>query len=253
MNTPNDTSTLSREEITGAPIMSNKIDKIAAALAKVHLEIKPISKTSDVKMSVKNKGGGYSEISYKTATYTDMWDMTNEILAKNGLSFLCLGSTNKEKGTVIGLLVHESGQFFKSELKMNLPSGKRGDYSFDESTEPKKVGSWITYLCKYMYKAMMNLPTDDDDAIATDKAPNKPKGKDKPKEKKAPVQKEGCISPDKVKTLATLFITKKEKNQISNPDVDKILEVEAGGVKLFKNIPEASYMKVYKAITEFGI
>jgi hypothetical protein len=236
------------------PIMSATIDKIAAALAEVHKEIKPISKTSKVEMEVTTKGGGKRTISYLTATYSDMWEMTNDILAKNGLTFLNLGTTSGEKGSIIGLLVHTSGQYFKSELSLNPGVFLKGSYTVDEATDPKKVGSWITYLCKYMYKAMMNLPTDDDDGLKAREEPKAPKGeKKKKKAKKEFIQKDGCIDEGKVKSLQNLVIAKKERGQISKPDVLKILEVEADGVTLFSDIPADKYMTIFKAITEFGV
>ena len=127
--------------------MSDEIDQIAAALSEFQSEIKQPELSKEV--SVKTRTGG--TYSFKYADLSSCVKAAVPALKKAGLAVtqLVIG------GTLTTLLVHKSGQWFKSELQI----GNSPDY--------QALGSAITYLKRYSYCAILGIVADtDDDANA---------------------------------------------------------------------------------------
>jgi hypothetical protein len=127
--------------------MSAEIDQIAAALSEFQSEIKQPELSKEV--SVKTRTGG--TYSFKYADLSSCVKAAVPALKKAGLAVtqLVIG------GTLTTLLVHKSGQWFKSELQI----GNSPDY--------QALGSAITYLKRYSYCAILGIVADtDDDANA---------------------------------------------------------------------------------------
>lgn len=127
--------------------MSAEIDQIAAALSEFQSEVKQPELSKEV--SVKTRTGG--TYSFKYADLSSCVKAAVPAMKKAGLAVtqLVIG------GTLTTLLVHKSGQWFKSELQI----GNSPDY--------QALGSAITYLKRYSYCAILGIVADtDDDANA---------------------------------------------------------------------------------------
>ena len=127
--------------------MSAEIDQIAAALSEFQSELKQPELSKEV--SVKTRTGG--TYSFKYADLSSCVKAAVPAMKKAGLAVtqLVIG------GTLTTLLVHKSGQWFKSELRI----GNSPDY--------QALGSAITYLKRYSYCAILGIVADtDDDANA---------------------------------------------------------------------------------------
>ena len=127
--------------------MSAEIDQIAAALSDFQSELKQPELSKEV--SVKTRTGG--SYTFKYADLSTCVKAAVPAMKKTGLAVtqLIIG------GTLTTLLVHKSGQWFKSELQI----GNSPDY--------QALGSAITYLKRYSYCAILGIVADtDDDANA---------------------------------------------------------------------------------------
>lgn len=127
--------------------MSAEIDQISAALSEFQSEIKQPELSKEV--SVKTRTGG--TYSFKYADLSSCVKAAVPAMKKAGLAVtqLVIG------GTLTTLLVHKSGQWFKSELQIG------------NSTDYQALGSAITYLKRYSYCAILGIVADtDDDANA---------------------------------------------------------------------------------------
>lgn len=127
--------------------MSAEIDQIADALSEFQSELKQPELSKEV--SVKTRTGG--TYSFKYADLSSCVKAAVPAMKKAGLAVtqLVIG------GTLTTLLVHKSGQWFKSELQI----GNSPDY--------QALGSAITYLKRYSYCAILGIVADtDDDANA---------------------------------------------------------------------------------------
>lgn len=134
--------------------MSSDIDKLAAALAKAQSEIRGAKKSSTNP--------------FFKSDYADLDTVIKSCfpqLTKNGLSVI-QGNDTCDKGSfyVTTMLLHESGQWIKSKLKM--PIGGKQD--------AQAVGATITYARRFSLSAMVGIAqTDDDGNSISDKAINK--------------------------------------------------------------------------------
>tara|TARA_B100001250_G_scaffold62916_1_gene49335 strand:- start:4181 stop:4663 length:483 start_codon:yes stop_codon:yes gene_type:complete len=134
--------------------MSPKIDKLAGALAKAQSEIRGAKKSSTNP--------------FFKSDYADLDTVIKSCfpqLTKNGLSVI-QGNDTCDKGSfyVTTMLLHESGQWIKSKLKM--PIGGKQD--------AQAVGATITYARRFSLSAMVGIAqTDDDGNSISDKAINK--------------------------------------------------------------------------------
>ena len=121
---------------------SNKIDKLAAALSKAQSEI---------------KGAVASSVNpFFKSNYADLDTVIKSCfpqLTKNGLSVI-QGNDTCDKGSfyVTTMLLHESGQWIKSKLKM--PITKK---------DAQGVGATCTYARRFALSAMVGIAQTDDD------------------------------------------------------------------------------------------
>lgn len=121
---------------------SNKIDKLAAALSKAQAEIKGAKKNS--------------VNPFFKSDYADLDTVIKSCfpqLTANGLSII-QGNDTCDKGSfyVTTMLLHESGQWIKSKLKM--PITKK---------DAQGVGATITYARRFALSAMVGIAQTDDD------------------------------------------------------------------------------------------
>jgi hypothetical protein len=131
---------------------SEKIDLLAAALAKFHAECPKITKDT------KND--------YFKSKYADLGTIlavVNPVLANCGLSVVQMPTGDNMLQT---LLLHQSGQWIKGESVMRpLEAVIRRDANKNDimGITPQALGSAITYQRRYALAAILSLCIDDDD------------------------------------------------------------------------------------------
>ncbi len=122
---------------------SSKIDKLAAALSKAQSELRGAKKSS--------------VNPFFKSDYADLDTIIKSCfpqLTKNGLSVI-QGNDTCDKGSfyITTMLLHESGQWIKSKLKMPI-GGKK---------DAQAVGATITYARRFSLSAMVGIAQTDDD------------------------------------------------------------------------------------------
>ena len=122
--------------------MSPKIDKLAGALAKAQSEIRGAKKSSTNP--------------FFKSDYADLDTVIKSCfpqLTKNGLSVI-QGNDTCDRGSfyVTTMLLHESGQWIKSKLKMPITKA-----------DAQGVGATITYARRFALSAMVGIAQTDDD------------------------------------------------------------------------------------------
>lgn len=129
--------------------MSQEINEISKALSGFQSELKQPKLKKDVKVTTKS-GKNYS---FKYADLSACVEAAAPTLKKHELAVTQIITDSK----LITLLVHSSGQWFRSDVNITL-SGT-SDY--------QDLGSAITYLKRYSYCAILGIVADtDDDANA---------------------------------------------------------------------------------------
>ena len=123
---------------------SETIGAIAGALAKAQAEMKSAKKNQDNP--------------YFKSVYADLascYEACREPLAKNGIAVFqgIEDSTDGESVTLNTMLLHSSGEWLSSSLRMPLLK-----------KDPQAVGSVITYARRYGLSAAIGLASEDDDA-----------------------------------------------------------------------------------------
>lgn len=127
--------------------MSPEINEIATALSEFQAELKQPELSKEV--SVKTRTGGTYKFKY--ADLSTCIKAAAPTMKQHGLAVTQI-ITN---GVLVTLLVHKSGQWFRSEITI----GNAADY--------QALGSAITYLKRYSYCAILGIVADtDDDANA---------------------------------------------------------------------------------------
>lgn len=96
------------------------------------------------------------------ATITAVKEATRASLAKNKLALLQFPENSGDHINLVTMLVHESGQYFKSQLAVR-----------PAKPDAQGVGSCLTYMRRYTEKAILGIADDDDDGEAA-------MGRDKP-------------------------------------------------------------------------
>lgn len=143
---------------------SPSVGRITGALAKAHAEFKPIKKTKTAVIPTQ-KG----TFTYSYADLADVIDATRSGLSAHGLVVTQLVAQRQ----LCTKLLHESGEFFESSIDM--PTFAR----------PQELGSWLTYVRRYMRSAILDIASEEDDdgqsANASESKPNARKGKPEPK------------------------------------------------------------------------
>jgi len=126
---------------------SCKIDKLAGALAKAQGAMGGVKKTS-TNPFYKSK---YADIN-------DCLEAAIPALSKNGLAITQGNEFNIKDGYYITtVLLHESGQWIKSKIRIPLTNKK----------DAQEIGSACTYGRRYGLAAMVGLAQVDDDANKT--------------------------------------------------------------------------------------
>ena len=129
---------------------SDKIDKLASALSKAQSEMKGAEKKSINPFF----NSGYADLH-------TVIESSFPHLTKNGLSVIQGNESRPGEFFVTTMLLHESGQWIKSKLKMPI-----------EKATAQSVGSVITYGRRYGLSAITGIAQYDDDGNAA----SQPKG-----------------------------------------------------------------------------
>ena len=120
---------------------SDKIDKLAAALAKAQSEMKGAKKES--------------VNPFFKSTYADLHmviESSLPFLNKHGLSVVQGNDSEPGSFYVTTMLLHESGQWIKSTLKMPITK-----------VDAQGIGATMTYARRYGLSAMVGIAQYDDD------------------------------------------------------------------------------------------
>lgn len=129
---------------------SGDISKLALALSKAQGAMGP---------ALKDAENPYFKSKY--ADLASVWEAIRKPLADNGLAIVQQVSSDTLSITVSTVLMHSSGQWVKSELKMK-----------PVKNDPQSVGSCITYARRYDLSAMVGVaPEEDDGDAATQPTP----------------------------------------------------------------------------------
>ena len=140
---------------------SEAVDEVAAALAKAQASIGKAAIDGDAHVVGKSKSGTRIAYDYTYSTLGAVFDACKAALAAESIAVVQLPRVDGNAVAVVTRLVHSSGQWFRSELR--LPVAK-----FDA----QGIGSAITYARRYSLSAMVGVaPGDDDDAQAAIGAP----------------------------------------------------------------------------------
>ena len=137
-------------ETTESQWKSEKIDKLASALSKAQSEMKGAEKKSINPFF----NSGYADLH-------TVIESSFPHLTKNGLSVIQGNESKPGEFFVTTMLLHESGQWIKSKLKMPI-----------EKATAQSVGSVITYGRRYGLSAITGIAQYDDDGNAA----SQPKG-----------------------------------------------------------------------------
>lgn len=170
---------------------SDEICEIAVSLALTQSEIE------DAKKERENPA-----FRNRYATIGGVWDAIREPLTKHGLSLLQFPAVEDSRLLLTTLLLHKSGQFFRSTL--SLPITK---------SDAQGVGSAITYARRYAMMAIVGVCPDDDDANAAVGYSAKP---------------EPARSPQPAPVKATVEATETNLKPLQKEFVLKCQEIERG-------------------------
>lgn len=126
---------------------SESIKELAKALSNAQGTLKP---------ATKNKENPFHKSSY--ADLESTWDACRESLCKNGLSVSqLLDSSEDGSAALTTILMHTSGEFISSTIKLPLTKGG-----------PQETGSCVTYIRRYSLQSIIGIATVDDDAEAAE-------------------------------------------------------------------------------------
>jgi len=123
-----------------APLVSRSetIKEIAMALSKFQSSIENVKKDEE---------NPFFKSNY--ATLGNIIDTIRKPLGENGLSF---AQFPIEENRLVTLLMHTSGEYFQSVVKM-----------FPRDNTPQSQGSAITYMRRYALSSILGIATEDDD------------------------------------------------------------------------------------------
>lgn len=93
------------------------------------------------------------------STFEDLVQASRESLAREGLSVSqFLDSSDDDKDYLVTLLMHASGEFIKSRMRIYVK----------DSTDIQKFGSAMTYLKRYVYASMCGISVSEYDGDGSD-------------------------------------------------------------------------------------
>ena len=144
LTTPYNFSTTYPYEVENSFEMSKDIGEIASALSKAQSELEAVGKSEE------GYGYNYSDLSSVIKT-------AKPVLAKHGLAVTQLLGNEGERPAVTTVLVHTSGQFFKSFASLPLIDMKG-------CNEAQRAGAVFSYLRRYAFQAILGMSSEDNDA-----------------------------------------------------------------------------------------
>jgi hypothetical protein len=131
---------------------SEQLNELAKALTVAQGEFPKIVATEIGKIKGEGKSGAY-EYSYKYADLAGVVETVQPILSKHGLSVAqFISVTEGGNDTLTTWLMHESGQFITSSMRLYL-----------KKDDSQSQGSAVTYARRYSYCAALGLVVDEDD------------------------------------------------------------------------------------------
>ncbi len=131
------------DEDTPVSINLPDINELAPALAEMQGEYETITKNRTVEIVMKSGG----KFKYSYATLDHILESVRPHMKEHGFSL-----TNVVRDlTLTVLLIHKSGQFISLDLPLHTTS------------DPKALGSELTYMRRYGATCLLGIATDDDD------------------------------------------------------------------------------------------
>jgi hypothetical protein len=121
--------------------MSEQLNELFTALAKAQSEMDSASKKSFNPF-----------FKSKYADFPELIKASRESLTRNGLCVVQRIIVVEDITLLSAILGHSSGQWMESRMKINPPK-----------SDIQSMGSYITYLKRYSYAALVGVATDDDD------------------------------------------------------------------------------------------
>lgn len=118
------------------------IGELAKALSKASLEFPAIHLDKTV---------NYKNVRFDYASLSNMISKIKPVLSKHGLSLVQFPVTVNNELNIESMLIHDSGQFLLSSISQKI-----------SSTDPKDLGSTITYLRRYSYGSILGIALDSD-------------------------------------------------------------------------------------------
>lgn len=128
-------------------LASEKIDQLAAALAKAQAEMPPVNKTKTARVQMKS-GGTYT---FDYADLADVLDVVRGVLSANSLAVVQGADVIDGRTLLTTRLMHASGQWIESK------------YAMAAQGTPQEKGSELTYLRRYTLCAMLGIAAEEDD------------------------------------------------------------------------------------------
>lgn len=159
-------------------MQSDNLNELALALAKAQEEMEGASR-NNVNPFFKSK----------YASFSDVVQASRPSLAKHGISVI--QRTYREDGTLIleTRMLHSSGQWISGYMPLNFPKD-----------DAQSRGSYITYMKRYAYAALVGVYTDDEDDDG-----------------------EAAVAPQRSPQMSNAPILKKDYERISSDNIKNIM------------------------------
>lgn len=132
---------------------SETIGQVVGALSKAQGTFAKIKRTQHADIESRRTGAKYG---YDYAPLAEVLEAVTPALSKNGLTLMFFPLVRSASVVVRTLLAHESGEYFHNDLTAT-----------SEGTDPRSIGSCVTYLSRYGAQAICGVaPSWDDDGEA---------------------------------------------------------------------------------------
>lgn len=150
---------------------SDDIAELATALAAAQGDFKEFERDRRADITAKKEGG--RSYSYSYEDLAEVIAATRPHLSKHGLAVSQFPSAGRTGVKVTTVVFHKSGQWLRSTLALAC-----------DTSEPRAVGSGISYARRYAYKCIMNVAPgegeDDDGEAAGRPASRRDEGQPRP-------------------------------------------------------------------------